>query len=104
MRRSTPCVDGCCGPMLMIMVSSSGRSMSMSEASTPWLSGSRSTDPTSRSSSSGGRVVARGELLGPFEGLAHERGLGVGPRVAGVLAVASVVVWLASFIGAPEPP
>ena len=30
MRRSTPCVEGCAGPMLMIMVSSSRRSKSTS--------------------------------------------------------------------------
>ena len=34
MRRSTPWVEGCWGPMLMIVVSSSRRSMSMSAGST----------------------------------------------------------------------
>src|SRR5664280_1158681 len=50
-RRSTPWVEGCCGPMLMIMVSSSVRSTSMSEGSMATPSGSRSTAPTSRRSS-----------------------------------------------------
>ncbi len=64
MRRSTPWVDGCCGPMLMIMVSSSGRSMSMSDTSTPaWLSGSRRTEPDLAPELLGRSVVARGELL-----------------------------------------
>ena len=51
--RSTPWVEGCWGPMLMIMVSSSDRSTSMSEGSTATPSGSRSTAPTSRRSSPG---------------------------------------------------
>src|SRR3954470_20091404 len=43
MRRSTPWVLGCCGPMLMIMVSSSLTSTSTSSCDTP-----RSTAPCSR--------------------------------------------------------
>ena len=50
-RRSTPWVDGCCGPMLMIIVSSSRRSMSMSSGLMKLPSGSRRTAPTSRRSS-----------------------------------------------------
>ncbi len=52
MSRSTPWVEGCCGPMLMIIVWSSRRSMSMSPGSTKPPSGRRSTAPTSLRSSS----------------------------------------------------
>src|SRR5215207_5985079 len=49
MSRSTPCVDGCWGPMLRIIVSSSeGPSSAMAATS---ASDSRSTDPSSRISS-----------------------------------------------------
>src|SRR5581483_1548920 len=50
MRRSTPCVDGCCGPMLMIIVSSSPGSVELNSAAS--VSERRSTAPISRSSSS----------------------------------------------------
>ncbi len=50
-RRSTPWVDGCWGPMLMIIVSSSRRSMSMSAGLMKLPSGRRRTAPTSRRSS-----------------------------------------------------
>src|SRR5438445_3550590 len=51
MRRSTPWVDGCWGPMLMIMVSSGLTSTLKSLGSTVTPSGRRSTAPCSRSSS-----------------------------------------------------
>ena len=53
MRRSTPWVDGCWGPKLRIMESSPAGSRSMSDEPGTWLSGRRSTAPTSRPSSSG---------------------------------------------------
>src|SRR5690606_29488635 len=49
MSRSTPCVDGCWGPMLMIMVSSSDAVVSARAATS--ASDIRRTDPTSRISS-----------------------------------------------------
>src|SRR3954451_22359562 len=55
MSRSTPWVDGCCGPMLMIMVSSSETSMSTSSGSTATPSGRR-RKPSSRASSRGSRT------------------------------------------------
>src|SRR4051794_17190512 len=58
MRRSTPWVDGCWGPMLMIMVSSSETSMSMSPASTVAPSGRRRT-PSSNASSRGSLTSRR---------------------------------------------
>ena len=51
--RSTPWVEGCWGPMLMIMVSSSGCSMSMSDGSTGHALGEPEDRTTSRRSSSG---------------------------------------------------
>ena len=52
MRRSTPWVLGCCGPMLMIIVSSSPATMSGAEARrSASVSLRRSMAPTSRSSS-----------------------------------------------------
>src|SRR5581483_2678097 len=53
--RSTPCVDGCWGPMLMIMVSSSVSSRSKSLVSMVRPSGRRRTAPSSRRNS--GSVV-----------------------------------------------
>src|SRR6266542_3942867 len=53
MSRSTPCVLGCCGPMLMIIVSSSGGSTDRSAAS---VSDIRNTDPSSRTSSAPPRL------------------------------------------------
>ena len=53
MSLSTPCVDGCCGPMLMIIVSSSVTSISRSPSETSPPSGSRRTAPISRRNSTG---------------------------------------------------
>ena len=70
--RSTPWVEGCCGPMLMIMVSSSDRSMSMSEGSTATPSGRRSTAPTSRRSSPASVSERPEQLLDALGGLGHQ--------------------------------
>src|SRR2546430_6904547 len=61
MRRSTPWVDGCWGPMLMIMVSSGLTSTLKSPGSTVTPSGRRSTAPCSRSSSADS-VALRGAI------------------------------------------
>ena len=53
MRRSTPCVLGCWGPMLMIIVWSSDGSTTRCASAATSASLMRSTEPTSRSSSSG---------------------------------------------------
>src|SRR5207244_2814218 len=61
MSRSTPWVDGCWGPMLMIIVSSGLTSMLRSPGSRVTPSGSRSTAPCS-SSSSADSVALRGAI------------------------------------------
>src|SRR3954452_16734232 len=58
MSRNTPWVDGCCGPMLMIMVSSSDTSVSMSSGSTATPSGRRRT-PSSNETPRGSRTPRR---------------------------------------------
>ena len=69
MMRSTPWVEGCCGPMLMIIVSSSPNSTSMSPGSSAGPSGRRERVPCSIASSSGSVSVALLQLLGAFGGL-----------------------------------
>ena len=68
--RSTPCVLGCCGPMLMIIVSSSSGSsrsagsFERAASSAASVSLIRSTAPTSRSSSDAG-ISLRGRSSWP---------------------------------------
>ena len=59
--RSTPCVDGCCGPMLMIMVCSSSASSGISGSAAASASLMRSTAPISRISSRAG-TCERGRI------------------------------------------
>ncbi len=59
-RRSTPWVDGCCGPMLSSIVCSSASGASWDSVAAS-VSDSRSTEPSSRSSS-----AAVAPLRGPI--------------------------------------
>ena len=68
MRRSTPWVLGCCGPMLMIIVSSSD-GPPLDRASAASASDRRSTAPSSRSSSSAPAEPRERHLLGALGGL-----------------------------------
>src|SRR5580704_13365379 len=63
--RSTPCVDGCWGPMLMIIVSSPDTSMSRFPSDGAELSGNRRTAPTSRRGSGAGVCARSASSWGP---------------------------------------
>ena len=67
--RSTPWVEGCCGPMLRIIVSPAPKAASPASGSRVLLSGNRSTPPCSMSELDLARLVERRELLGPLVGL-----------------------------------
>ncbi len=69
MTRSTPWVDGCDGPRLRIMLSSSGVSTSRSSALSSTPSGRRSTDPDSQAELPLGRPRAGRHLLDTLVGL-----------------------------------
>ena len=65
MIRSTPWVDGCWGPRLRIIVSSSPKRASSAPGSRTALSGSRSTPPCSISSSTALVELARPSSCAP---------------------------------------
>ncbi len=79
MSRSTPWVDGCWGPMLMIMVSSSDRSTSMSDGIDGHALGQPQHGPDLAAQLAGRRRRAPAELLAALRRLAEEARVLLGP-------------------------
>ena len=80
--RSTPWVDGCWGPMLMIMVSSSGRSTSMSPGSSTRALGQAQHRARLAAQLVGPVAGARRQLLGALGGLGQPAAASVRPRTS----------------------